>query len=73
MKQQNELKYSDLTEDQKKELWHLIAKAYIEIDRKIHRDFMKEVFDDLFTPFWVRWARSLNKKLFTNHESRKRN
>jgi hypothetical protein len=65
-----QIKYSDLTEAQKKELIESIAKAYIEIDRKIHREFMKQVFDDLFTPFWVRWARSLKKKLFKKNENK---
>jgi hypothetical protein len=65
-----QIKYADLTEEQKKELFHLIAKAYVEIDRKIHREFMKQVFDDLFTPFWVRWARSLKKKLFKKNENK---
>ena len=65
-----QIKYADLTEEQKKELIHLIAKAYVEIDRKIHREFMNQVFDDLFTPFWVRWARSLKKKLFKKNENK---
>lgn len=56
--QQSKIKWSELSEDQKKEMAILVAKSWIELEKKI----AKEIMEDLFTPFWVRWWRNLKKK-----------
>lgn len=58
--QQSKIKWSELSEDQKKEMAILVAKTWIELEKKI----AKEIMEDLFTPFWVRWWRNFKKETF---------
>jgi hypothetical protein len=51
--------WSKLTDAQKKELGILVAKAWVDLQKKMHQ----EILDDLFTPFWVKWGRKLKNKI----------
>lgn len=54
-KQQSKIKWSELSEEQKKEIGILAAKTWIELQKKYHIEMM----EDIFTPFWVKWWRKL--------------
>jgi hypothetical protein len=58
------ISWDNLTEEQKRILIDGLVKSYVDCHRALHRKFMNQLYDDLFTPFWVRWARSLKRKLF---------
>jgi len=63
-KQQSKIKWSELSEDQKNEIAILVAKNWIELQKKLHIEMM----EDIFTPFWVRWWRNFKKKYGSNNE-----
>ena len=51
--------WSQLTDAQKKELGILVAKAWVDLEKKMYQ----EILNDLFTPFWVKWWRKLKTKI----------
>jgi hypothetical protein len=58
-KQQSKIKWSELSEEQKKEIGILAAKTWIELQKKYH----KEMMEDIFTPFWIKWMYRIKCKL----------
>ena len=63
-KQQSKIKWSELSEEQKKEIGILAAKTWIELQKKHHIEMM----EDIFTPFWVKWWRKLKKHTEVTNE-----
>ena len=56
--EKQKLRWSDLSDDSKKELGMFVAKLWIDLEKQHHREMM----EDLFTPFWVKWWRKLKAK-----------
>ena len=52
-------KIGGLTEDEHRKLAELFAKKWIELERQVVRDLINEVM----TPFWVKWYRKLKQKI----------
>lgn len=57
MKNEEQPKITELTEDEQRKLAELIAKKWIEIEIKV----TKELINEVMTPFWVKWWRKLKK------------
>ena len=51
-------KFSELTEEEHKELAQNIAREYVTFEKIM----IQKMIDDLMTPFWVKWYRQLKAK-----------
>ena len=54
-----QVKFSELTENQKKQLARDVAKIWVNRWKEEHR----KGISDIFTPFWVKWWRKLKKNI----------
>jgi hypothetical protein len=52
-----QVKFSELTENQKKQLARDVAKIWVNRWKEEHR----KAISDIFTPFWVKWWIKLKK------------
>ena len=51
-------KFSELTKEEHEELAKNIAREYVKFENMM----IRKMIDDMMTPFWVKWYRSLKAK-----------